>query len=470
MLIPIRHAHTCVKCKHRKLEHPLASQCITLVALITTSVLSLQARAQTLPQTEQAFPQQQAPRAPTLESINNAQSDTRSNNTIEAPRVGGSLALDLRQNEGQDAPGILRRDTGRGELELTLDIEQALGDSASLEARLAIYTQRHTDDRLDVDEEVEGYDLSRLFLQLNRGNAFRLRLGRQSISDPMETIIDEALDGLQMRLDSGRIEFTLSHTREDWFEASSVLRQDNIINTMGSVHFKPNKDSEWMPYILHRSAQSFDGSDAYETTWIGMQGIVEPDNSNVRYWIHGMGRDGEVATDDEPEALGGFALDVGINYTFKGRMESTITLALAYATGGSSSERFRQSGLHSNDFALNDKNSFRYFGEVLDPELTNIQIITLGWGAEFFKNWQTDLALHGYQQVEPEDNLRGADLEFDPDGSNKELGIGADIIIAYEPTNALEIKATAGRFIPGDAFSEEQADAWLGQLEVEFSF
>ena len=47
-----------------------------------------------------------------------------------------------------------------------------------------------------------------------------------------------------------------------------------------------------------------------------------------------------------------------------------------------------------------------------------------------------------------------------------ELGAGADIIVAYEPSKALVIKGTAGRFLPGDAFSAEQDDAWLTKLET----
>ena len=440
---------------------------ITLVALMATSLSSTQAFAQ-------ATPLPQAPQAPTVESINDSEASARADRGYQLPKVGGSLELELRQNEGQDAEGILRRDTGLAELELTLDIEQALGNSASLEARLALSTLRNSEGRLDNNDEVEGYDLERLFLQLEPGDNLRLRLGRQTLRDPMETIIDEELDGLQVRYRLGRFEAEVSLTREDLFEASKIERQDDITNTFGRLRFRPNKDTQWTPYVLHRSAESFNGSLPFESTWAGLQGIVEPDQSNVRYWLHGMARvgdlDAEPGSEDQNEDLGGFAVDAGVNYSIKRWLDSTFTLAVAYATGGSRDDRFRQSGLQSNDFDLNGKSTFRYFGEVLDPELTNIQILTLGWGVEPFDRWSADIALHAYQQEEAEDSLRGADIEFQPLGMSRDLGTGGDIIIAYEPNKSLLFQGTAGRFFPGDAFDSEQDDAWLAKLEIEYKF
>ena len=478
MLISIKGDHA--DSEGRRCKQPDARQTvvssITRLVLIAASISSTQVTAQVTAQgTDQGSSLPQAPQAPTVESINESDASARAASRFQLPEVGGTLELELRQNEGQDAPGILRRDTGLAEVELTLDIKQELVFSASLEARLALSTLRNSEERLDNDDEVEGFDLERLFLQLRPSDSLRLRLGRQTLRDPMETIIDEELDGLQVRFEVGRFEADVSLTREDLFEASSVGRQDDITNTFGRLRFRPNKRSQWTPYVLHRSAQSFDGSIPFESTWVGLQGIVNPDQSNVRYWLHGMAQFGEIDAGpeigDESEDLGGFAVDAGINYSFGGRFfDSTLTLAAAYATGGSRDDRFRQSGLQSNDFDLNDKSTFRYFGEVLDPELTNIQILTLGWGVEPFNRWSADIALHAYQQEEAEDSLRGADIEFQPLGMSRDLGTGADIIIAYEPNKALVIQGTAGRFFPGDAFDNEQDDAWLAKLEIEYEF
>ena len=437
-----------------------------LAAMMATSIGSIPSFAQD----GQSVPTPQAPQAPGLESINDARSSNGAATAFEPPVIEGSLELDLRQTEAQDADGILSRDTGRVVLELTLDIEQALGRHASMEARLELAGLHFTESRLDSSIDTTEYNLERLFLQLDPNPSLRIRIGRQELEDSMETIVSEDLDGVQLVYERGRVELELSLTREDLFEASSVDRQDDITNTMASAQFEFNKDTVLIPYVLHRSEQSFNGSIPSDTTWAGFQLISEHGKSNWSYWLHGMGRTGDEDTSSGSEDLSGVAIDAGVGYSARGLLDSTFTLGIAHADGGSRSERFRQSGLHSNDFALNGKNSFRYLGEVFDPELTNIQILTLGWGAEPYKQWRTDVALHSYQQVEAEDSLRGADIEFQPTGNDTDLGIAGDIIISYKHSKALEIQGTAGRFIPGDAFDGDRDDAWLARLEIEYNF
>ena len=383
---------------------------------------------------------------------------------------GASLQFEIRQTEAQDADDTLQRDSALADVELTLEIEQALGEKAKLESRLELSARRYSEAALNDDEQTLVYNVERLFFQFDAESKLRLRVGRQRISDLMETIVDENLDGVSMNAEFDRTEFELSYTKEDWIDTSNSDRQDNITNVMASLTYSPARNVDWTSYLLQRSAKSFNGSNPTNAIWFGLQGIAEPRGTNFRYWFHAMARDGEIDFDTETDSLQGFALDLGVNYSIGDRFDSVITLAAAHASGGSRSERFRQSGLHSNDFALNDKNSFRYLGEVLDPELTNIQILTLGWGAEPAKNWRTDVAFHTYQQVETEDQLRGADIEYEPLGFDNSLGSAVDLIIAYEPDNHWEIQGTAGRFMPGDAFGNGRNDAWLARLEIGYRF
>ena len=202
--------------------------------------------------------------------------------------------------------------------------------------------------------------------------------------------------------------------------------------------------------------------------WAGLQGIVEPDNSSFRYWIHGSVLDGEVSNEADTTELGGYSVNLGLNWESNLPMQPTFTVAAAHATGGEQSERFRQSRLESNNFALNGKNTFRYLGEVLDTELTNIRVLTLGAGADLAKDWRADIALHSYQQVELEDNLRGTDIEYSPLGIDDDLGQAADFILAYRPNKQLQIQATVGTFMPGDAFDDTRDTAWVTKIELEY--
>ena len=433
-------------------------------------------------QNNNATPQMpQAPRAPEAEAATSPAAPASAARSIQPPELSARIDLDLENSDERDDTDELVRDTGVAELELTLLLEQSLGDSSRFVTQVEFASVRFTEDALNNDDEEFSYDLERLFLDLRPTRSFRLRAGRQAIDDPLEALVDEDLDGVRLSYEAGVVEFEVSLTREDWFEASTFDREDDITNTMALIKFSPNKNSVWMPYVLYRSAEPLAGIDPDEQNWLntdqpvealwaGLQGIVEPDGSAFRYWFHGSVRDGEERGPAETINLGGFSLNAGLNWTTKLPLQPTFTIAAAHGSGGNRADRFRQSRLQSNDFALNGKNKFRYLGEVVDPELTNIQILTLGVGADLSKAWRADIVVHSYQQVELEETLRGSDIEFSPLGIDDDLGKAADVIVAYQPNKNLQITGTAGAFVPGDAFDSTRDTAVLARMEVEYRF
>lgn len=482
----------------------LARSAQFIYAAIAFSVLSsLSAHAQTT--TPQA---PQAPRAPTandtLGDFTNGQGTSA--NRLQLPKVNGTIGLKLRQSEAQDddtqgngdpqeQQARLRRDSGKAEVQLTLYLRQSLGTGTDFVGQLEFNTLRYSDEKLNDDEfnddgeDEFAFDLKRAHLNIRPSRNLTWRLGRFGITDPMETIVNEDLDGLSVSYQRGFTQFDLSHTREDWFFASSGNREQQVSNTMASIRFSPENGIGWMPYVLHRvyredlNPDYLDSVTLETTTWIGIQGIVNPDNAALRYWFHGSIQDGaETETDNNDlelnvTELGGFAVDAGMNWNLGGYYETTLTIAAAHASGVSKPNRYRQSGLHSNEFRLNGKNKFNYLGEVLNPELTNIQIFTLGVGTQLSLNITADLALHAYRQVEFEENkLRGSDIDYNTNGIDNDIGSGADLILSYQPNEATSIKAIAGRFIPGEAFrlapedNSRRTHAWVSSLEIEYRF
>lgn len=447
----------------------------TGLALLFSGSLAAQQNTNSSPQMPQA------PRAPQAQTATVSTAPPNAGGTVQPPDISARIDLNLQNSDGQDDTDELRRDSAVAEAELKLLLEQSLGQSSRLVAQMAFASERYSEDALNNDDEQFTYDVERLFFQTRPRESLRLRAGRQAIDDPLQALVDEDLDGLRISYEAGIAEFEISLTREDWFEASTFAREDNITNTMGLIEFSPNKDTLWMPYVLHRSAEPLRGEDAGNTnwlnndqpvdaTWAGLQGIVEPESSAFRYWIHGSVLNGEANTDSETTELGGYSVNLGLNWKTNLPMQPTITVAAAHATGGNRSERFRQSRLHSNDFALNGKNTFRYLGEVVDPELTNIRVLTFGIGANLTKDWRYDVALHSYQQVELEDNLRGSDLEYSPLGIDDDLGQAADFILAYRPNRQLQVQGTLGSFMPGKAFEDSRDTAWVVKMELEYRF
>lgn len=378
-----------------------------------------------------------------------------------------SLTLELGERDGQD-DDRLQRDTGFISTDLTLGLRQALGDTARVVAQLELTARYLSQSRLRESPEYNDtfYDLERLYVQQFLANRlFRWRLGRQNIDDLMNSAVDETLDGLRITLEKETLQLDLSFTRQNWIEASTEDRDDEIYNALAQFTYRPHGKTAWMPYLLFRDQRALNPGDATaENIWFGLQGVVRP-SEQWRYWFSAASRDGDETDDDEQESLGGFAVNLGVNWYQNGRFKPVYSLGFAHASG-----EYRQSGLHSNDFRPHGKNQFRYLGEALDPELANLQILTIGVGMQLAKQWRADAALHSYRQVKLEDNIRGSDLEFDPDGQNKDIGTGLDVVLSYKPLKQLDLLGTAGVFEPGSAFADTQSTAWLARLEIEYEF
>ena len=423
----------------------------------------------------------QAPRAPQAQTATSDTAPAGTTRSFRLPEVSARIELDLQDSDGQDDTDELQRDSAVAEVDLTLLLVQPLLEKSRFVAQMQLSSVRFSEDELNNSDDEFSYDLERLFFDYRPENAFRLRAGRQAIDDPLEALVDEDLDGVRVSYEAGIAKFEVSLTREDLFEASTFDREDDITNTFALIEISPGKNTLWMPYVFFRSAEPLNGVDpddqnflntdeSVDAFWAGLQGIVEPKGSAFRYWFHGSVLNGEERDPEGDIDLGGFSVNLGVNWSPELPLDPTFTFAAAHASGGDQSDRFRQTRLQSNDFALNDKTKFRYLGEVVDPELTNIQILTLGVGADLSKDWRADIALHSYRQVELEDNLRGTDIEFSPLGLDDDLGQAADLILAYQRKNKLQIKGTAGVFIPGDAFDDSRDTAWLAKMELQYRF
>ncbi len=402
-------------------------------------------------------------------------SDDKSSSRWRGLETGAELNLEIQSVDGQDAPDEIQRDTTRVELELKLEASQRLSTLTELRAELLLASRRYSDSAVDSEDDDLSWKLERFFINhFNNDKSVRLRLGRQTLDDSMGWFIDEELDGLRITRDWNNVRADVSFTREDWVKAGSDEREEKTDNVLVVLSVEGTRKTRWTPYVLHRSASAFDGSDASETSWFGVQGLVDI-NERFGYWFNGALRDGSQDDDDGARELGGHAVDAGASWTFDRPYKPTVTLGYARASGDADSEdndedEFRQSGLHNNEFRLNGGNRFRYLGEVLDPELTNIEVLTVGLGARPSKRWTVDIAWHRYTQVELEDRIRGTDIEYEPSGQNDAIGDSLDLVVSVEPRKNLTIQALAGLFSPGKAFDDETRDAWLGRVELEYEF
>jgi len=133
---------------------------------------------------------------------------------------------------------------------------------------------------------------------------------------------------------------------------------------------------------------------------------------------------------------------------------------------------FRQTGFHDNSGKFGGVVNFPYYGTVLNPELSNLQVFTAGFGFRPTKKSSFDIVYHHYLQNIATDSLRDFDLRsVDPNGKDTNLGDEIDFIIGIRDFDHARFRLRSGYFIPGPAFDEDERDpAFEGRLDIQFFF
>ena len=148
-------------------------------------------------------------------------------------------------------------------------------------------------------------------------------------------------------------------------------------------------------------------------------------------------------------------------------------MGYAYGSGGSSADgtdrTFRQTGFQDNNGRFDGVTSFRYYGELLDPELANLEVLTAGLGLHLSHNTSLDLVWHGYQQNELSTNCSDADIEAQPNGIDTDLGTEIDVVFGLRSERHWDLELVGAWFSPGDAFDNTD-DAFLGKLQLRYRF
>ena len=168
------------------------------------------------------------------------------------------------------------------------------------------------------------------------------------------------------------------------------------------------------------------------------------------------------------QRISGGGLDLGSTYQFDHPLKPSITFGFAFGSGDADSNdsidtRFRQSGLEDNQGKFNGVTSFKYYGELVDPELSNLLIFTGGLGIRPTRKSSVDLVFHEYLQDQVSAKLKGWAIEAKPAGLSRRLGKEIDLITGYREIRDLDTKLILGYFIPEDAFPQDvqQNSFWL---------
>jgi hypothetical protein len=223
--------------------------------------------------------------------------------------------------------------------------------------------------------------------------------------------------------------------------------------------------------------------------WFGWRasGDIRPENGyRLGYWADTAWLRGkETVTSYEEDGDGrlvpgrsrtrtvrGNAWDLGATLSLPLALEPRLSLGLAQGSGGvrsSSVDRnFRQTGLQENRARIGGIKRVHRYGELLQPELSNLRVLSLGAGLRLNEEASVELLVHRLRQVTPSAVFSGARLSTDPAGRDVDLGREIDLLLALRHGRHVEFTLSLSRFKPGTAFAPAERDAAHG-LELGLS-
>ncbi len=374
------------------------------------------------------------------------------------------------------------------EITIQFDLEYPLDDQFYVFFGAELFNEEETFKTANAGTDASGFKLGGTGVGYAWGEdiEYQLEFGRIEYSDERQWWWDEYLDTIRLQFDVNDIEFMLATGRQQGRERSSDdfidPQEEGISRVLASINWSLSdeqrvsfyylsQDDESAAYVLNDSIAEnrADASDA-NLRWFGLayQGAFEADSIGAIDWRIGYAKlsGNEIVYDiSDPDpvtnivtvgAIDNFDIDASayeLSFEWQPTWVDDVSIFYAYAAGSgdanqgdSKIDSFRQSGLHSNEA------DFLYYGELFQPELSNIKIHSLGISLEIIDDLDVSLLLHDYRQDEADSEMRDVSIDLDPDGLERDLGSEIDLIAVYELDNGLELEFITAVFEAGAAY------------------
>ncbi len=333
------------------------------------------------------------------------------------------------------------------------------------------------------------------------GTPLALQVGRQQLQDRREWWWDENLDMVRLHY-FGRDVRAFAGIGRDLGHYSTLGRRDpedkDIVRIAASAQWDWADRQELHFYFLnHRDKSPREaigttiGEDDIDEvdgnyTWFGLRArgrVKTKFPGKFYYWVDVAllrGHQDELDLDELPDGRSiltgrgrsrarGWAFDAGASLELPFAFKPYLTLAYARGSGGT--DTFRQTGLHGNNGKFRGNSRFRYYGEVLRPELSNLNIATAALGIPLGEDGWVETVWHRYRQVTADDRISGSRLDIDPLGVSRAIGQEFDLVASYRPKSGWDFELTGGAFRAGRAFGPAQGQwAWSVGLKIGKNF
>ncbi|HHI91971.1 MAG TPA: hypothetical protein ENK04_00410 [Gammaproteobacteria bacterium] len=135
----------------------------------------------------------------------------------------------------------------------------------------------------------------------------------------------------------------------------------------------------------------------------------------------------------------------------------SVGIGYASASGddnGKTLSQYNQSGIASNKKRVLGASRYRYYGEALNPKLSNLHIITLTAGYPLSPFFWFESAYHRYRQDKALPYIDASSPGLAPNGQSNEIGQGLDFIFGGALRRNQQAQLILSGFWGGKAFDE----------------
>ncbi len=376
-----------------------------------------------------------------------------------------------------------------------------------------VFLHRQDKNNVNTDEIWDGhFEVRELFLEnkhLFNNLPIGLLAGRKQFRDDRAWWYSNQLDVAQLQYNStllkadisygGRLidERVITETQNIGFENSEFLISHLDYQFYYQHHFQTFAIYQNDDFSNNQIGNSLikDSSLKSELNllWIGFRfnGLFSlADRSKLNYWmdfatVNGSERE-FVTTRISPaqktitgirniDVSTGYGLDLGMAWKAADN-DWGVTFNYAFGSGDSSASSrqasYRQPTISNNKGRVLGENRYRIYGELLRPELSNLQLFSLSAGRRLNEYlWLQSIYFH-YWQVQADTELKASNLSFSPNGKNKDIGSEIDLILVGSWTESINIQFTLSGFHAGSAFDNvaDSRYAYKGVLQFKLKW
>ncbi len=390
------------------------------------------------------------------------------------------------------------------EYELEVALEYSVSDQVYLFLDVALKDETETVKPIGEREAESGLERKQMGVGVTFGNEIesQLKIGRMEFVSRSEWWVwwDEELDAVSLETSSSGVSGLLAFAREQWRESTAVdfidPEVEDVERIIASLSWEFADDQSLILYYLDQVDKSdsfmeedledydrIDESDA-DLTWGGISYLgtfefesfgelgIELHYSSVRghetlYEFDDP--EGGIAEVEEVEKVrvSGEAQTYLLNWTPAVLEDWSFVVGSARGSGDRNpddgrDESFRQTGLQGDSEG---------FGELYQPEISNMTVYTLGAVWEAFDGVEIALLGYDYEQRHASDEVRDASLEIDTNGRDRELGREIDLVVVIEAFDGLELILVAAEFEAGKAYGASEGErSRYASIELEYLF